>query len=94
MSALPRHPEEIHPALWRASQIHETSASWWAFRMSLIDPLRTLDEAPSQRQLSRDVVEKVGVELFAKFSRVVLPLTDASERRVGRSEGSIFPPAG
>ena len=42
----------------------------------------------------KDVVEKVGVELFAKFSRVVLPLPDASERRVGRSEGSIFPPAG
>jgi hypothetical protein len=48
MSALPRHPEEIHPALWRASQIHETSASWWAFRMSLIDPLRTFNRASQQ----------------------------------------------
>ena len=55
-----------------------------------IDAARVLHDCP----LSGDVVEKVGVELFAKFSRVVLPLTDAAERRVGRSEGSIFPPAG
>jgi hypothetical protein len=37
-------------------------------------------------------VEKVGVELFAKFSRVVLPLTYVSERLVGRSERSISLP--
>jgi len=39
-----------------------------------------------------DVVEKVSVELCARFSRVALPLTYPSERLVGRSERSIFLP--
>jgi hypothetical protein len=43
-------------------------------------------------QFRADVVEKVGVELFAKFSRVVLPLTYVPERLVGRSERSISLP--
>src|ERR1700738_2726728 len=44
------------------------------------------------RPLMADVVEKVGVELFARFSRVALPSTYASERLIGRSERSIFLP--
>lgn len=42
---------------------------------------------------SADTVEKVGVELFTRFSRVALPLTKTNERLVGRSERSKFSPA-
>jgi hypothetical protein len=74
---------DVAQILWGNSPSHSAQV-----RERLLLGGSVMHSKKADRRQWVDVVEKVGVELFAKFSGVVLPLTYVSERLVGRSQRS------